>query len=240
MAYPNLIEFRASELWDEEGLRIALPEDSFVLPYMETFEWHVDTTCSFDAAILRNIRMPVLRELIWVEEIYYDFEPADPANVFFQNLPPTLVELHFHKAMAHETASGLVSIFDYVPDSLGIERLIFSDVDDLFLDCVFEGLTPAPEGAGSQQGVKLPKLNAILIMSVDKSLPILTKDNETAILRMLERRFLCVGGPNPELFRLEFPPDVAWTPLFEEGIKELTGRGLKVGIFMGTDLVDWL
>lgn len=228
---PNLIEYRNRAPVDAKGWILVLPQEPFVLPYLETFEWSVNTDDDTDISMLQHIRMPVLRKLIWVEE---NLKVTDPRDIFFHNLPPTLIDFHFHNAQINLNHPR--SVFDIVCDSFNVERLTFDDIGSLFLNHVLERLTLPLNIAENQQARKLNKLKDIIFREVDWSD---SQRNEDKILRMLGHRLLNADALNPEPLRLQLPFHVTLSPQFKERFKDMIGRGLKVEIFEGLKPLDW-
>lgn len=232
---PNLVEYRNRQPVESEE-EITLPGGSFALPRMETFEWSVAIRSPFDVAMCQHIRMPALRELIWVEDISEpeDLGIADPRDDFFRNLPPTFTILRIHTTSLDSDLTA--SVFDRVRDTCNIEHLIFSGLCDPLLTNTLTKLTPASETGGSQRTMKLQKLKSILIEG-----PFIPSgDNQDRILGMLEHRYLSAGAHNQRAFRLEFSCKVVFLPHFKERLKEMIGRGLKVEILEDSKSVDWL
>lgn len=204
---------------------------------MEVFEWPVNTGCLADETMLRHARLPALTRLVWAEEVLDNPGTEDPVDIFFHNLPPTLVDLHLHDPKVGEDEPALASIFDYVCNSLNIESLTLSGINGQFLSHVFWRLTSASEMTGGQQSMRLPKLKAILI----KGTFTLTDRYQYNILQMLEFRFMVAGALHQdEPFRFGLPCQVVWSVLFKTRIKKMITCGLKVTIFEGAQPVDWL
>lgn len=245
----NLVDYRnrntGGEHFESEPDQVTL-SSPFTLQRLEVFGWSVDDGHRVDTALLRHIRMPTLKTLIWDELLEPGFLTLDHTRTFFYHLPSTLSALHIERAYTRSA-----SLLDIIPNHVNIKHLTLRKCSDHFLSDVFRRLTPALNDDGSWQKPEMPKLKSVVIEAWHNEshccmdpmwMFYLWKQRRGVTERafeMFEKRFLQANFPCPEPFRLEFKAAVIWwSSQLKEQLKDMVGRGLNVELIEDSKRID--
>lgn len=233
----NMVEFRCRSP-NSENFPIPLPTSPFTLPHLKTLEWSLCTQSIVDRAMLRNIRVPALETLVWVEEDDEDLEVTDPRITFFEHLPPTLSTLQMDGPTDGFEFSSAAS--DLIRRELNVDHLLMrnchgKNINSLLHDLILNEEKP-------ERPIGLPRLKTITI-HYSANQPLISVNFDT-LLQVVESRLRHRSQSFPQRsMHLNMFVDsglVDWPIEFKEGVKDLVRRGLEVEFTEKSVPISWL
>ncbi|KAF5354763.1 hypothetical protein D9756_005709 [Leucocoprinus leucothites] len=237
----NLVEFRNRAPTNFDlGPRIPVPTSPFILPDLKIFEWPVYSQSYVDTAMLKNVHMPALETLVWMEEDRRSLDESDSRITFFDHLPSTLSVLHLDNRRSHFTFTSSISYL--IRRVLNVEHLFLQFVHGSGLASLICDLAIDDEAIDERPA--LPRLKTI-VLRVKAEVLSYFRDVFDALLGMIESRLHRRSRPLPQqqLKRLEivvYSGQVEWPAEFKEEMKEFVKQGLELEIMEETMSVDWL